>query len=165
MFSVELYKDDFLRDLRDVERRFTTNMTHAVMRTAQIGLEKIVQRTNEPPIPRARVYKRTNRLISGWIPAGKFLDVNVPAAKARAEGKNEGSFDFRNDKQEVSFVARNNVPYALFVELTGTWIVPPPNQVRRAPYLMAGNTIKEMESAQTLERQVEHWWDVTVTSL
>lgn len=162
MFSVELHAGDFLDSLHRFAGEFHRAMGRAVISAAREGVALIVQRTGEPPIPRARRYVRTNRLISGWEPAGNFLGVGVPPARPTAKASREGTHLFEPEGDEIRFVAINTVPYALAVELTGTWLVPPPNQQRRVPYLTVANSIKEMESKGSLERHVSNEWEAII---
>ena len=164
MFSVALSLNaaEFTQSLRRFAEEFHKAAGRAVISAAREGVSLIVQRTGEPPIPRAKVYQRTNRLISGWAPAGNFLGVLVPPVRSKAEGSNEGSYSFSQADGETRFVATNDVPYALAVELTGTWIIPPPRQQRRAPYLTVANSIKEMESKGSFERHIGNEWDALI---
>lgn len=159
MFEFTLNATEFIDDLRRFGRAYQNARSRAVKAIAREGVAKIVQRTAEPPIPHAKRYERTNRLISGWAPAGNYLGVPVPGAKGNAGGRDEGEIIVGDTANESSVTAVNQVPYALFVELTGTWIIPPPRQRRRAPYLMVTNTIKELESTNAAERHLSNEWE------
>ena len=164
MFSVALSLNaaEFTQSLRRFAEEFHKAAGRAVISAAREGVSLIVQRTGEPPIPRAKVYQRTNRLISGWASAGNFLNTQGPSARSNAKGRDEGTYSWEPDGSEIRFVAINSVPYALAVELTGTWIIPPPRQQRRAPYLTVANSIKEMESKGSFERHIGNEWDALI---
>ena len=158
MLQISFDTSKTLASLTRLETAFLPAMQRAVLNTARLLVGRVVERTLAPPVPPAKVYERTGRLVSGWKPAGDFLGVSVPSATGRAAGSNEGSYRWQPGPGEIVFTAVNLVPYAAYVEFTGTWIKPPPGQVRRAPYRMVQDSLIETEQKGDLPREVAEAW-------
>jgi hypothetical protein len=120
-------------------RRFGTSlpsrMRPAVRKTSSIFLKRIVDKTPSPPTPPAQIYIRTGRLKAGWRDAANELGFSIPKAFPPPRAGYYGSpprdidlpglpFEETVNTNKVSFLMRNNVPYAFFVEVAGPGFPP-----------------------------------------
>lgn len=104
--------------------------------TSRIFLGRIIDKTPAPPTPAGQVYIRTGRLREGWQGAANELGMGVPSvlmppprssyygSPPRETDLPFSSFQERVGPDEVSFLMRNNVPYAFFVEVAGPGFPP-----------------------------------------
>lgn len=114
-----------------MKARLPVVMQKAVRSTAATLLRRIVDRTPKPPTPSGQIYIRTGRLVAGWRPAGEKLGVSVPeqsffpsrlsyyGAPPRGKDLPFPGWQEKAGPDEISFLMRNNVPYAVFVEEVG----------------------------------------------
>lgn len=151
MIQFDFDTEQFERGLDKFESRFRVAMRGAVQRTGAAVLGKIVKYTADPAEPPAVYYKRTGRLMAGWTAASEGLGVPlIPTAETNEGGPQEtGSFRLSSDvtTNKISAIMENDVPYALWVELTGTWVTVWPD--RRAPYLMVTRSLLETQDEFT----------------
>lgn len=105
-------------------------MRPAVRNTSKIFLERIIDKTPAPPTPLGQIYVRTGRLRQGWQDAGAELGISVPSFTAPPYAGYYGASPREIDlggpgfgevvrRDMLSFLMRNRVPYAFFVEVVG----------------------------------------------
>lgn len=157
-FETELFE----RGLEKFESRFRGAMVGAVRHAGAAVLERIIEYTADPAAPPALYYKRTGRLMGGWTAASDALDVPLIETYESDSEDDEGgpqetgSFRLANDvtTNTISAIMENDVPYAWWVEMTGTWVTEWPD--RRWPYLMATRSI--IESRDKFNRFLVRAW-------
>ena len=152
MIKFDFDTEPFARGVEKFESRFRIAMVSAVRRTGAAVLTHIIEHTADPAEPPAVYYKRTGRLMAGWSAASEGLGVPlIPTAEAGADGgpQETGSFRLSSDvtTNTISAIMENDVPYALWVELTGTWVTVWPD--RRLPYLMVTRSLLETQDEFT----------------
>lgn len=137
-------------------------MRPAVRNTARIFLDRVIDKTPAPPTPAGQVYTRTGRLHEGWQGAANELGMGVPSilmpppranyygSPPRGQDLSGASFEERVTRNEVSFLMRNNVPYAFFVEVAGPGFPP------RGGVFMV--TRSSFETEADFIRQVQDTW-------
>lgn len=136
-------------------------MKGAVRNTSRAFLTRIVEKTPAPPTPLGQIYVRTGRLRAGWQDAGAELGIGVPSFTAppylgyygaSPRGSDLGGRGFEEivNKDKVSFLMRDRVPYAFFVEVVGPGFPP------RGGVLMV--TRSSFESQSDFEREVQVAW-------
>lgn len=162
MLQVKINIKNTIASINNFKKRVPVRMRVAVRNTARIMLSRIVEKTPAPPTPPGQVYIRTGRLREGWQPSLKELGMGVPRAFPPPRAGYYGSpprdinlpfrgFEEKVGPSEISFLMRNNVPYALFVELVGPGFRPP------SPVLMVTKSSFETES--DFEREVQVAWN------
>jgi hypothetical protein len=144
MIDVTFNTEAFDQEVENFLHRFEQASHRSLRAAAQAMVEKIVEKTEGPPPPPLPIkyYKRTNRMVSGWDPAARYLGIEGVPAPIGVKGR-EGQYIETQTASESSFIAINNTPYVGFVELTGTWKTPWPS--RRDPYLIVFSTQKELQ--------------------
>lgn len=137
-------------------------MRPAVRNTSRLFLERIIDKTPAPPTPTGQVYTRTGRLREGWQGAANELGMGVPSIfmpPPRANyygspprGQDLSGAGFREivTRDEVSFLMRNNVPYAFFVEVAGPGFPP------RGGVFMV--TRSSFETGQDFTKEIQDAW-------
>ncbi len=148
MIQFDFDTKQFNRGMEQFELRFRDVMVSAVHQTGAAVLRRIIEYTADPADPPAVYYRRTGRLMAGWTAASEGLGVPlVSTAEGGADdGPQEtGAFRLLNDVAtgRISAIMENNVPYAWWVEMTGTWVTEWPD--RRWPYLMATRSLIETQ--------------------
>ena len=147
-------------------KRFSTalpgRMRPAVRNTARLFLERIIDKTPAPPTPAGQVYTRTGRLREGWQGAANELGMGVPSifmppprasyygSPPRERDLSGAGFQEKVTRDEVSFLMRNNVPYAFFVEVAGPGFPP------RGGVFMV--TRSSFETEQDFIREIQDAW-------
>ena len=137
-------------------------MRPAVRNTARLFLERIIDKTPAPPTPVGQVYTRTGRLREGWQGAANELGMGVPSifmppprisyygSPPRGQDLSGSRFNEKITRDEVSFLMRNNVPYAFFVEVAGPGFPP------RGGVFMV--TRSSFETEQDFIREIQDAW-------
>jgi len=136
-------------------------MRPAVRKTSSIFLKRIVDKTPAPPTPPTNVlYIRTGRLKAGWRSAANELGFSIPKAfpppRAGYYGTPPRDIDLPGlpfqetvNSNEVSFLMRNNVPYAFFVEVAGPGFPPRGGvfMVTRSSFETEADFVREIQNA------------------
>lgn len=135
-------------------------MKGAVRNTSKIFLDRIIDKTPAPPTPAGQVYVRTGRLRQGWQETGAELGINVPSFTAPPFASYYGAsprgfdlggrgFEEKVSRDMVSFLMRNRVPYAFFVEVVGPGFPPRGGvfMVTRSSFETQGDFEKEVQVA------------------
>lgn len=136
-------------------------MRPAVRNTSRIFLGRIIDKTPAPPTPIGQVYTRTGRLREGWQGSANELGMGVPSVfmpplRASYYGSPPRESDlaglpFREivNRNRVSFLMRNRVPYAFFVEVAGPGFPPRGGvfMVTRSSFETEPDFAREIQSA------------------
>lgn len=137
-----------------------SRMRPAVRNTSKIFLGRIIDKTPAPPTPLGQVYVRTGRLRHGWQDAGAELGIGIPSFTAPPYAGYYGAspreidlggrgFVEKVSRDEVSFIMRNRVPYAFFVEVAGPGFPPRGGvfMVTRSSFETEPDFIREIQGA------------------
>lgn len=137
-----------------------SRMRPAVRNTSKIFLGRIIDKTPAPPTPLGQIYVRTGRLRQGWRDAGAELGIGVPpftappyasyyGASPREFDLGGSGFAEKVSRDEISFLIRNRVPYAFFVEVAGPGFPPRGGvfMVTRSSFETEPDFIREIQSA------------------
>lgn len=120
-----------------------------------------MDKTPAPPTPAGQVYTRTGRLREGWQGAANELGMGAPSilmppprrgyygSPPRETDLSLSDFQERVGPDEVSFLMRNNVPYAFFVEVVGPGFPPRGGvfMVTKSSFETQGDFLKEIQDA------------------
>lgn len=128
--------------------------------TSKIFLGRIIDKTPAPPTPLGQIYVRTGRLRQGWQDAGAVLGISVPSFTAPPYASYYGASPREVDlggsgfgevvrRDAVSFLMRNRVPYAFFVEVAGPGFPPRGGvfMVTKSSFETEPDFIREIQSA------------------
>lgn len=121
-FRVIFRPEKFLRSLESMQTIFESEMQLAARRIMRSYMEMVVDMTPKPGDPDEgfnKEYVRTGRLVGGWGAATSALGMPTPFGNA------EGAFVSDVTDNGITLTARNDVPYAPFVEYIGPWLIPP----------------------------------------
>ena len=138
-----------------------SRMRPAVRNTSKLFLGRIIDKTPAPPTPLGQVYTRTGRLREGWQDAANELGMGVPIIfmppprasyyGSSPRGRDLGGSGFREQvrRDTVSFLMRNRVPYAFFVEVAGPGFPPRGGvfMVTRSSFETEPDFAREIQSA------------------
>ena len=119
MLTVTMDATRLIAALDQKAANFLPQMKIAVKNTAMVLMSKLMDKTPSPMNQPQQVYQRTGRLADGWGPAANAVGIY-------GNPGGEGSYSFIATPSEISFIARNEVPYAYYVEVApGPWRIPP----------------------------------------
>ncbi len=120
-FRVVFRPEKFTQSLTRLSKQFDEAMLKAARNVMRAYLADVIEGTPKPGDPDEgfnKEYVRTGRLVGGWGAAAAAL--GLPLAF-------NGESDYREviSPDSVHLIAENQVPYALFVEYIGPWLIPP----------------------------------------
>lgn len=163
MVQFSLNISNTVKSIAQLKAILPLSMRKAVRNTSRILLGRIMDKTPAPPTPAGQVYIRTGRLKEGWQGAANELGMGAPSilmppprpgyygSPPRERDLGFSNFQERIGPDQVSFLMRNNVPYAFFVEIVGPGFPPRGGvwMVRDSSIQTEPDFIRETQSAWT----------------
>ena len=162
MVQFRLNISNTVKSIAQLKAMLPLSMRKAVRNTSRTFLGRIMDKTPAPPTPPSQVYIRTGRLREGWQGAANELGMGVPSvlmppprpsyygSPPRGSDLTFSDFQERVGPNEVSFLMRNNVPYAFFVEVVG------PGFPRRGGVWMVRDS--SMQTEPDFIREIQSAW-------